>query len=633
MPGSQIGATVNPSSAHAIYLEQLLSAYSQNPSAVRQQIRALLGETQQVDVCLNACVRVLRQYGDVELAQEAARRAFDLDRTNPVVAGMLGHFALNAGGYLEARDYFEIEAQLSPEAPEAWTSLARTCLFLLDTDRAAAAASTALRLAPESLDAARLRVDALILADQFELAVVACREQLARRPNDASLLALLCKALQRLPREEEAIAALEQLRDAAPDEPAAYLQLASVYERIGRIDQAHRVVAQGRSRGLDANAAFVQAVGNFCARQGETDAARQHYDNHRLRFGPSQIVELCRLWLDRRELVLKHCVDEATTPIGPWLTEAEQSRLAPMEYVEFATLVYGQRACASWTQLGLPSVLNSRGFDAVLRSRRVAWSIYTDAPSLPDLQDAISQIRALGITVLLNHRILDAAPQFRGLHRGLAVYDQVRRCARLRGQMIVAYADFIFGDGVHYLMEQLQSPGCLAITKPRVVVDHDAASLSKELTTGAFKNKNRTLVKRSFSEYLHPMTTGALRGKNGRFEISRVSDGYDVRYFRPPTIALAPDESTLSHMLESVDVENGGLENFLYAHDSHMLEWASARGNLKLVTDSDRFMFFEVTGAQERNNLRFFFKEAPSWEPPMAKALFEVECRWRTEDA
>lgn len=176
-------------------------------------------------------------------AEQAYRRAIEIDPAFPGVWNNMGNNAVWRGAYQEAISYYYKELAVAP-APMPWSGIGRIYRELGVIDSAAYAFEQAIALdsshIPAYLSYARLLED----EGDYERALALTEQAAMRRPDATEVQYMLGSLLARMEREEEAVAYLEAVTQAWPWHTESHYELGQLLQRLGREEESRQVLAE-----------------------------------------------------------------------------------------------------------------------------------------------------------------------------------------------------------------------------------------------------------------------------------------------------------------------------------------------------------------------------------------------------
>ncbi|BAM88542.1 putative O-linked N-acetylglucosamine transferase, SPINDLY family [Bradyrhizobium oligotrophicum S58] len=250
--------------------------------------------------------------GALSDAAAALTRAVEVDPRDVDAHANLGIVLSNMGRHAEARGHQERAVALVPNFFAGWNSLGSTLLRLEQAEQAIAAYDRALALKPDYAEAHCNRGMALLLVDRSAEALQSFDRALAFNPRYVQALHGKGMVNLGLRRVDAALAAFDAALAISPDAASVLAERGRAYLQAGRFDQAKadfdaalahapdlEAALLGRAHlGVDKNdvAPAVAAcrkvleqnpnseaawtwLGGCYAKQGEIDAALQHFDH------------------------------------------------------------------------------------------------------------------------------------------------------------------------------------------------------------------------------------------------------------------------------------------------------------------------------------------------------------------
>lgn len=236
----------------ALLLLAAIYEQGKNFSGARDAYEALLSVSSNfVPALNNLAVIYAERLGQLDKALDLAKRARELNSSDPSVADTLGWIFFRKGEYGQALPLLKETAEKMSGNPEVQFHLGMTHYMMGDEQ----GARDSLRRATESKvefsgrteAEARLALLAIDIATVNDTGVGAIKKYLNERPNDPIGLAKLAQIQERDGQIEQAIATYEKIIAAVPQFPSAIRRLALLYsERPADLSKAFEFATRAR---------------------------------------------------------------------------------------------------------------------------------------------------------------------------------------------------------------------------------------------------------------------------------------------------------------------------------------------------------------------------------------------------
>jgi tetratricopeptide (TPR) repeat protein len=346
--------------------------------------------------------------GQLQLAEQAYRRALQVDATNAALHHQLG-LVLGAQGKLdEAITCLQAAVERNPHDAQSLNNLGVTFRLAGRLDEAVACSRRALELKPDYVDAHNSLGVAFERQNKLDQAAACFRQVLKRNPGFAEAHSNLAAILDRQGKLDEALALLKTALELNLNSPEAHVNLSLILEQLGCLDEA--LAALKRALALAPDVAEVHLnLGLVLERQGDFHAAMNAFrraielDSNcteaHFNYGLS-LLRGGRFDAGWREYEWRAGIEGVIQPTFPqprWTGEPiagktillveEQGRGDTLQFVRYAEPIKRQgakvivRCRAELTSL----IATCRGVDSVVPTRSVlpAFDFYLPLPSAP----------------------------------------------------------------------------------------------------------------------------------------------------------------------------------------------------------------------------------------------------------
>ncbi|MDX1643682.1 MAG: protein kinase [Thermoanaerobaculia bacterium] len=198
------------------------------------------------DCCSFLCMYALGKAEDREKADEASRKALELDPDLAEAHASRGLALSLNKKYDEAEVEFEKAIELNSKLYEAYYFYARVCVAQGKFEKAAELYEKAIEVRPEDYQAplllpqvlVRLERDEEEISEAHRRAVAVTQRHLDLNPGDVRALVLGASSLMALEQRDKALAWLDQALSLAPEEPHLLYNVACVYASAGEEERA-----------------------------------------------------------------------------------------------------------------------------------------------------------------------------------------------------------------------------------------------------------------------------------------------------------------------------------------------------------------------------------------------------------
>lgn len=212
-----------------------------------------------------------------QLAIESLLSALQADATNRRALAMLGDQFYRARQYQRAIEYFETNADLGDDDPEAALGLARSRIGLQLFDDARSGLETGMQQNPRDARFPYLLGQVYEQEAEFDLARQYYRQALQIEPEFTRPTVALARLAERENKPGEAIELLERAQDANQTDPATANDIGEMYLRLGDTNRA--VTAFRRSLELDQSQPFARInLTEYYLDTGQQERAIEYID-------------------------------------------------------------------------------------------------------------------------------------------------------------------------------------------------------------------------------------------------------------------------------------------------------------------------------------------------------------------
>lgn len=297
--------------------------------------------------------------GRPQAAFKKARVATKKSPDSALYQNLAGAALAESGEHAAAIPWFQRALKLAPGHPEYQVNLALALVMSRQRERAGLLIDRLLQLRPEDPQVLHLRVIDLYLATEWQAALEAADAVLARdprhvdalnfrgqskselgrpeaaledfrsilaiRPNDTLAMQNAAEKLNEMGRRDEAAQAYGNILAVDPDNAEALQQVVSIATE-DRLEELGRLISRAlgrRDKTDDARAALHMAAGRLTERQGDPDAAMEHFSRaHEIdaRRTPSRDKAACTEFQKATQIFLQkvapsHPLADAPRPI------------------------------------------------------------------------------------------------------------------------------------------------------------------------------------------------------------------------------------------------------------------------------------------------------------------------------
>ena len=275
---------------HAI--NELLDLFNRGQlDEVRSRAGALLRQYPASVMLWNLLGASSAQYGQLDAAEQAFRKATELAPRQPLLFNNLGNVLQQLGRSGEAIECYGKAIQLKPDYADAHYNKGLALSELEKLDDAAASYRQALKLRPEYPEALLNLGNVLKQQNRAEEAVECYNRALRIRPNLADAHNNLGNVQQDMGRLDDAVASYNRALMLNPAFAEAHMNLGNALQEQGKLDQA----VSSYNRALSHDAGLAPCWGSLIElheRSNDLAAAADVLDRARAQFGDGLPVEL-----------------------------------------------------------------------------------------------------------------------------------------------------------------------------------------------------------------------------------------------------------------------------------------------------------------------------------------------------